>query len=93
MVTIQSGRGRIELFDDFMGAESIVANTAATESLGPFRVVGVGFNGSDAGIVLGESDPNLNGVAILTASASAGDVTALVTAKCFDVSLMATLVV
>ncbi len=92
MATIQSGRGRIELFDDFMGAESILANTAATEALGPFRVVGVGFNGSDAGVVSGESDPNLNGVARLTSSATGGDVTALVTAKCYDVALMGTLV-
>ncbi len=92
MATIQSGRGRITLFDDFLGAESILANTAASESLGPFRVVGTGFSGSDAGVVVGESDPNLNGVGRLTSGATGGDITALVTAKCLDVAKMGTLI-
>ena len=92
MATIQSGIGRIELFDDFLGPESILAETAASGVLGPFRVVGYGFSGTDAGVVCGETDPNLNGVARLTASATAGDVTALVTGKCFDVAKMGTLI-
>jgi len=90
----QSGIGRIEIFEDFLGEEDKVAatQTAFHRAIGSFRVVGVGTEDTDSGITIMETDPNLGGVGCFTSSATAGDVCALVTAKCFDVALMGTLV-
>lgn len=92
MATILSGKGRIELFEDFLGPEWLVAETLASGYVGPFRAVGVGMNGTDGGVTVSEVTPCLSGVGILTSSATAGDVTAMVTAKCFDVAKMGTLI-
>ena len=90
----QSGIGRIEIFEDFLGEEDPFAPASQTikRSIGSLRVVGLGTADGDAGVTILEATPTLSGVGRLTASATGGDVTALVTAKCFDVALMGTLV-
>ncbi len=70
MATVQSGLGRIELFEDFTGPEWIVTETAASGLIGPFRVIGASIAETDSGITVDESTVPLNGVAILT---TAGD--------------------
>lgn len=95
MATEQSQFGKIELFEDFLGEEQILAadqTTGYKQAIGGFRVVGYGSEDTDAGVLLNESDPSLSGVGRVTSSATAGDVTALVTAKCFRPSLMAPMV-
>jgi hypothetical protein len=63
----QASKGRIEIFEDFIGGEDIVANTAASRTFGTagLRVIGQGIAETDSGIVLLESD-GLNGVGRLT---------------------------
>lgn len=89
----QGERGQIVLFEDFTGPEWIIAETAASGKIGPFRVVGQGVGDADSGLVVNEADPNLNGVGRLTSpNASDDDCIALVTATMFDVGLMGTIV-
>ena len=83
----QSGRGRMEIFEDFYGAEVPVANTNTTDKIGSFRVIGQGLNETDAGVVSLETD-GLSGVAQLTTTNEAEHTTGLATAKMFDVALM-----
>ena len=54
----QASKGRIEIFEDFIGGEDIVANTAASRTFGTagLRVIGQGIAETDSGIVLLESD-------------------------------------
>ena len=92
MATIQSGRGRITLFDDFCGAEWIDAETAASGAMGPFRVIGDGIADNDASVLVLESD-GLSGIAALEAANTEKDATALATGKCFDVALMGTIII
>ena len=87
----QSGRGRMEIFEDFYGAEVPVANTNTTDKIGSFRVIGQGLNETDAGVVSLETD-GLSGVAQLTTTNEAEHTTGLATAKMFDVALMAPLI-
>ena len=88
----QSGPGVIEIFEDFTGPEWIIAETAASGSIGPFRVVGQGVADNDAGITILESDA-LNGVAqMVSPNASDNDAIFLTTATMFDVGLMGTIV-
>ncbi len=92
MATVQSEFGRIELFDDFCGPEWLVAETAATGQLGPFRVVG-DVDDNTGGVTINETDPCLSGVARLTACDTAdNDATGLATALMFDVAKMAPIV-
>ena len=88
----QSGPGVIEIFEDFTGPEWIIAETAASGKVGPFRVVGQGVADADAGITILESDA-LNGVAqMVSPNASDNDAIFLTTATMFDVGLMGTIV-
>jgi len=93
MTIIQSEFGGIEIMEDFCGPEWIVAETAATGALGPFRVIGdgVGTN-TDSGVIVNESDPCLSGVGRLTTTDEDLHATGLSTAKVFDVATMAPLV-
>jgi len=94
MSTIQSGVGKIRIFEDFIGPEWPLSNTDETPHIGAFRIVGDNlFTDSDGGVSINEADPNLNGVAHLVTTDNAdNDATGLVTAKMFDVALMAPIV-
>ena len=90
MATIQSEVGQIRIFDDFIGPEWTIAETADDSmNLGMFRIVGQGIAEVDSGITVLEADPNLNGVASLTTTDEDLHSCGLVTAKCLDVGLMA----
>lgn len=85
----QSGPGRIEIFEDFIGVDDPVAQTAIPRNLGGLRVVGQGVAEADAGA------PRINalsGAVRLTTTNEAEHTTALETNKCFDVGLMGTIV-
>tara|TARA_R110000824_G_scaffold28249_1_gene95125 strand:- start:6328 stop:7077 length:750 start_codon:yes stop_codon:yes gene_type:complete len=89
----QASKGRIEIFEDFIGGEDIVANTAATRTFGTagLRVIGQGIAETDSGIVLLESD-GLNGVGRLTTTNEDAHSIGLTTATMFDVGKMGTIV-
>jgi hypothetical protein len=89
----QSQFGRIRVFEDFIGGEDIVANTAASRTFGSsgLRVIGDGITENDSGITIGESDA-LNGVGLLTTTDEASHCCGLATAKMFDVALNGVLV-
>ena len=88
----QSGYGKIEIFEDFLAGEDIVANTAASRTFGSsgLRVIGQGIAETDSGITVGESD-GLNGVGILTTTNEDAHSSGLTTGKIFDVGKMAPL--
>ena len=91
----QSGIGLIEIFDDFLGEEDRLTgtHTAYKRSVGPFRVYGCGSeDGATGGVPLDETVCPLGGVAVVTASTTASDITGLTTTKMFDVALMAPLI-
>ena len=92
----QSGPGVIEIFEDFTGPEWIIAETAASGSSGPFRVVGQGVADADAGITILESDATgggLNGVAqMVSPNASDNDAIFFTTSMMFDVAKMGTII-
>ena len=89
MATVQGAPGRIELFYDFFGEDSI-AFTAATRALGPFIVAGIGSEQTDGGVPT--LDSGLSGVGVITASANGGDQCTLVGTPCaLDVATMAPL--
>ena len=93
MATIQSGVGRIRMFEDFLGNEWPVANTDETPSFGQFRMIGVALGDGDTGITCNEaSAPCLSGVGRITTCDEDNHSLGLATAKCFDVGLMGTLV-
>ena len=92
MATIQSGMGRITLFEDFLGPEWIIAETAASGSIGPFRVIGDGISETDAGITVDEGTVPLNGVALLITSGDDNHATGLSTSKFCEIGKMGTLV-
>ena len=89
----QASKGRIEIFEDFIGGEDIIANTAATRTFGTagLRVIGQGIEVADSGIVLLESD-GLNGVGRLTTTNEDAHSIGLTTATMFDVGKMGTIV-
>ena len=89
----QASKGRIEIFEDFIGGEDIVANTAASRTFGTagLRVIGQGIAETDSGIVLLESD-GLNGVGRLTTTNEDAHSIGLTTATMFDVAKMGTIV-
>ena len=88
----QSGYGKIEIFEDFLAGEDIVANTAASRTFGSsgLRVIGQGIAETDSGITVGESD-GLNGVGILTTTNEDAHSCGVTTGKIFDVGKMAPL--
>ena len=89
----QASKGRIEIFEDFIGGEDIVANTAASRTFGTagLRVIGQGIAENDSGIVVLESD-GLNGVGRLTTTNEDAHSIGLTTATMFDVAKMGTIV-
>jgi hypothetical protein len=94
MSTIQSGVGKIRIFEDFIGHEWPITNTDETPHVGPFRIVGeTPFTDADTGFTSQEAEPNLNGVMRMTSpNESDNDAIGLCTAKMFDVALMGTLI-
>lgn len=93
MATRQSEFGKIEIFDDFIGPEYTIAETADDSmNLGAFRVIGQGKEATDSGATIMETDPNLNGVVCLTTTDESEHSLGLTTAKMFDVALMAPIV-
>lgn len=93
MATVQSGRGRIELFEDFLSGEDIISNTGTTRAFGSsgFRVVGQGIEQTDSGITVLESD-GLNGVGVLTTTNEDAHSCGVTTGLVFDAGKMGTLV-
>ena len=93
MATVQSGPGRVEIFEDFLAGEDIVAATAVGRAFGGsgLRVIGQGSSDTDSGITVGESD-GLNGVGILTTTNEDAHSLGLTTGKVFDVAKMGTIV-
>ena len=89
----QGARGRIEIFEDFLAGEDIVANTAASRTFGGsgFRVIGQGIAETDSGVTVLET-AGLNGVGVLTTTNEDAHSCGLTTATVFDVGLMGTLV-
>jgi len=98
MATEQSGRGRIEIFEDFLGAECPILNTvapaAATSALlnfGSLVIRGDIVETNTAGIV--PVADALSGVARFTSAAvGTGDAVYLGTETCISVSLMAPII-
>ena len=100
MATEQSGRGRIEVFEDFMGEELPLAGsvdpgagaTAALLNFGSLVIRGEGVEDSTSGIV--PVADSLNGVARFTsASGTAGDAIILGTETCLRVDKMSPIVI
>jgi len=87
----QSGSGRIEIFEDFIGAEWIIANTAASGAIGSLRVIGDGVAETDSGAVNLESD-GMSGVVQLTSTNEDKHGVYIATPVMFDVGLMGPLV-
>ena len=87
----QSGSRRIEIFEDFIGAEWIIANTAASGAIGSLRVIGDGVAETDSGAVNLESD-GMSGVVQLTSTNEDKHGVYIATPLMFDAALMGTLV-
>ena len=87
----QSGPGAIEIFEDFVGAEWIVANTTVSGQIGSLRVIGDGIAEVDSGIVNLESD-GLSGVAQFTTTNEDKHACGVTTPVMWDVALMGMLV-
>jgi len=87
----QSGRGRIEVFEDFQGVEIPIAGTADIEMLNDFKVGGEGFEDDTVGVLARDTD-GLGGVVTVNSGATDNDCTAIMTATMFDVGLMGTIV-
>lgn len=92
MVTVQSDKGKIILWEDFTGKESPVALTNTTEQFGDFRLIGDGIADTDSGIVTGESDPCLSGVGVFTTTDEDKHCCGLATPLMFDVAKMAPII-
>lgn len=91
-INAQSGPGKIRLFEDFFGMGfCTLALTTDAEPAGPFFIGGEGFEDNDAGAAYLQSDA-LSGVVRLTSANTDQDLTFIGTDKCFDVALMAPIV-
>ncbi len=88
----QAGPGKIRLFNDFFGVSNYLSLTADTGPLGDFFAGGESFEVSSAGIAYLQSDA-LSGVVKLTTDTTDTDTIFIGTDKCFDVALMAPIVV
>ena len=93
MAEVHGANGRIEIFEDFLAAEDIVAATAATRSFGGsgLRVLGQGIAETDSGITVLESD-GLNGVGVFTTTNEDAHSCGVATGTVFDVAKMAPIV-
>jgi hypothetical protein len=93
MAEVHGANGRIEIFEDFLAGEDIVAATAATRSFGGsgLRVLGQGIAEADSGITVLESD-GLNGVGAFTTTNEDAHSCGLATGTVFDVAKMAPIV-
>ena len=93
MATIQSGIGRIRMFEDFLGAEHPIALQVEFENIGPFKIGGEGIEEEQtyAGGAVLDSD-GLSGIIQLTTDDENLDTALIKTAICFDAGLMGTLV-
>ena len=93
MAEVHGANGRIEIFEDFLAGEDIVATTAATRAFGGsgLRVIGQGIAEADSGITVLESD-GLNGVGVLTTTNEDAHSCGLTTGLVFDVAKMAPIV-
>ena len=87
----EAGPGKIRVFEDFIGIQDPVALTAVPRMLGPFRVVGQGIAEADAGAPAVASA--LSGAVRLNTTNEDNHTTGLETEVCFDVALMAPIVV
>ena len=89
----QSGKGRIEIFEDFLGhGEPVAATTAPPIRLGAyFNLVGQGLAEIDSGAPRLDSD-GLSGVIQLTTTDEDVHAAGLQTATMFDVAKMGTIV-
>ena len=90
-INAQSGLGKIRLFNDFFGVANYLTLTADTAPLKDFYAGGEGFEDNDAGIAYLQSDA-LSGVIRLTGANTDQDLTFIGTDICFDVALMAPLI-
>ena len=93
MAEVHGAKGRIEIFEDFLGGEDIVAETAATRSFGGsgLRVLGQGIAEVDSGITVGETDAN-NGVGIFTTTDEIDHSCGVATPQSFVVGKMGTII-
>ena len=93
MAEVHGANGRIEIFEDFLSGEDIVAATAATRSFGGsgLRVLGQGIAETDSGITVLESD-GLNGVGVFTTTNEDAHSCGVATGTVFDVAKMAPIV-
>ena len=93
MAEVHGANGRIEMFEDFLAGEDIVAATAVGRSFGGsgFRVIGQGSEDTDSGITVLESD-GLNGVGVFTTTNEDAHSIGLTTGLVFDVGKMAPIV-
>jgi hypothetical protein len=86
----QSGSGRVNIFEDFIGIEDPIALTAVPRILGPFRVVGQGMAEADSGCP--QLTGVLSGAVRLNTTNETEHTIALETNVCYDVALMGPLV-
>lgn len=94
MATVQSEVGKIRLFEDFFNVidHSDIADNTTTpdmQAIGPFSVFGEGFIEIDSSLF---AQHDLNGVVRVTTTDVGDDGTAIGTYNCFDVGLMAPIV-
>ena len=91
MATVQGPIGKIEIFEDFVGAEVPIALTNAFGNIGSLRVIGDGLAETDSGIVALDSDA-VNGVAQFTTTNEDKHAIGVSTSTMFDVGNMGTIV-
>ncbi len=85
----EAGPGKIRLFHDFAGVGSTLALTAVIAQLGDFYAGGNGFADGDAGI---NGRDALSGTATITSGNTDKQTSYIATHICFDVALMAPIV-
>ena len=91
MATVQGPIGKIEIFEDFVGAEVPIALTNAFGNIGSLRVIGDGLAETDSGIVALDSDA-VNGVAQFTTTNEDKHAAGVTPSAMFDVGNMGTIV-
>ena len=91
MATVQGPIGKIEIFEDFVGAEVPIALTNAYGNIGSLRVIGDGLAETDSGIVGLDSD-GVNGVAQFTTTNEDKHAIGVSTSTMLDVGNMGTII-
>lgn len=91
MATVQGPIGKIEIFEDFVGAEVPIALTNAFGNINSLRVIGDGLAETDSGIVGLDSD-GVNGVAQFTTTNEDKHAIGVSTSTMFDVGNMGTII-